>query len=173
LVGNNGLDNAPDANANPDKTRYTDELYFTLAGPSENAEEQKLVSVRYHHVVRKLENGLIFHDQIGHWMYEASTNLVMHSLSIPRAVCLLAGGECKEEKGGAHFKVEARQGDPTFGVAQSPFMLKKAKTIKFRMELSVTQDTLEYQQNTTLEIVGKTFEHSDSSILHKVTYDSD
>jgi hypothetical protein len=31
-VGNKGLDNAPDANANPDKTAYTDEFVFTVAG---------------------------------------------------------------------------------------------------------------------------------------------
>jgi len=59
-VGNKGLDNAPDADANPDKSSFTDEMTFTVAGPAENAEEQGLVSIKYHHVVRKLENGLYF-----------------------------------------------------------------------------------------------------------------
>jgi len=43
-IGNKGLDNAPDANANPDKTFFTDEMVFTASGPAENAEEQNLVS---------------------------------------------------------------------------------------------------------------------------------
>ena len=62
------LDIAPDADANPDNTPFTNEIVFTLAGMTENAEEQKLVAVKYHHVVCKAENGHIFHDQIGHWI---------------------------------------------------------------------------------------------------------
>jgi hypothetical protein len=98
-IGNKGLDNAPDANASSNKTLFTDEITFTVSGPVKNAEEQNLVSIKYHHIVRKLENGRIFHDQIGHWIYEKNTNTIMHSLSIPRAVCLLAGGKYIEDNG--------------------------------------------------------------------------
>jgi len=170
-VGNKGLDNAPDSDANPDKTGYTDEINFTVAGPAENAEEQELVAIRYHHIVRKRENGLIFHDQIGHWIYEHDTGIIMHSLSIPRAVCLLAGGQYEEKDGEGVFIVEAKQGSETFGVVQSPFMLNKAKTTAFKMELSVKDNRLAYREVTSLEIYGKTFEHSDESVLHRVTYD--
>ena len=172
-VGNKGLDNAPDSNANPDKTEFTDELTFTVSGPAENAEEQELVSLRYHHLVRKLENGLIFHDQIGHWIYEPKTQTIMHSLSIPRAVSLLAGGKYEEKNGEGIFVVEAKQGSETFGIVQSPFMLEKAKTTAFKMALSVKDNKLTYSETTSLEIYGKTFEHTDSSVLRKVTYDQD
>jgi len=84
--GNKGLDVAPDAAANSDKSAYSDELIVTPSGPAENAEEQQLVSVKYHHLVRKKATGRVFHDQIGHWIYEASTGLIMHSLTIPRSV---------------------------------------------------------------------------------------
>jgi len=123
-VGNKGLDNAPDADANPDETSFSDEMIFTISGPSENAEEQNLVSIRYHHVVRKLENGRIFHDQIGHWIYEKKTNIIMHSLSIPRAVCLLAGGEYEESGGVSIFNVEAKAGSQTYGIMQQRKHLK-------------------------------------------------
>ncbi|HED33008.1 MAG TPA: DUF1794 domain-containing protein [Gammaproteobacteria bacterium] len=172
-IGNRGMDKAPDANANPDKTGFTDEINFTIAGPAENAEEQELVAIKYHHVVRKLENGLIFHDQIGHWIYEHSTRNIMHSLSIPRAVCILAGGKYKESNGESIFNVEAKQGSETFGIVQSPFMIEKAKTTAFRMALSVKKNELKYHEVTSLEIYGKTFEHSDESILYRVTYDQD
>ncbi len=170
-IGNKGMDNAPDSNANPDKTGFTDEINFTVSGPSENAEEQELVTIRYHHVVRKLENGQIFHDQIGHWIYEPATKNIMHSLSIPRAVCLLAGGQYEENDGEGIFNVEAKQGSETFGIVQSPFMLNKAKTTAFRMELSVKGNELKYREQTSLEIYGKTFEHTDESVLHRVVYD--
>ena len=62
-IGNRGLDDAPDANANSDKTAFTDELTFSIAGPAENGEEQNLVALRYHHVVRKKENGKRLHKR--------------------------------------------------------------------------------------------------------------
>ena len=172
-VGNKGLDNAPDASANPDRTPFTDEIVFTPSGPAENAEEQDLVSVRYHHIVRKLENGRIFHDQIGHWIYEKSTNTIMHSLSIPRAVCLLAGGEYKEDSGLSIFDVEAQAGSPVYGIVQSQFMLEKATTKAFKMRLTVKGNELKYREVTSLHIYGKDFEHSDESTLTRVIYDQD
>ena len=172
-IGNRGLDNAPDADANPDETPYTDEITFTPSGPAENAEEQDLVSVRYHHVVRKLEDGHIFHDQIGHWIYEKSTNIIMHSLSIPRAVCVLAGGEYREDNGTSIFNVEAEAGSQTYGIVQSPFMLEKATTKAFKMSMSVKGDELSYREVTSLHIYGKDFEHSDESTLYRVTYEQD
>ena len=172
-IGDKGLDNAPDAKANPDKTNFTDEITFTIAGPAENAEEQQLVAIKYHHIVRKIENGLIFHDQIGHWIYEPGTKNIMHSLSIPRGVCLLAGGKYKESNGEGVFNVEAKQGSETFGIVQSPFMIEKAKTTAFRMELSVKNNVLKYREITSLEIYGKKFEHSDESVLQRVTYDQE
>ena len=172
-IGNKGLDNAPDANAEPDKNAYTDELTFTLAGAAENAEEQELVAVSYHHLVRKNENGLIFHDQIGHWIYEPETGLIMHSLTIPRAICLLAGGQFEQEGDESIFKVEANAGSETFGIVQSPFMVEKARTTAFHMRLSVKGNELHYKETTFLHIYGKDFEHEDESRLKRVTYDLD
>jgi hypothetical protein len=172
-VGSKGLDAAPDINANPDKTAFTDEMVFTVAGSTENAEEQKLVSVKYHHVVRKLDNGHIFHDQIGHWIYEKKTNVIMHSLSIPRAVCLLAGGECQEKEGETIFDVSAKAGSQTYGILQSPFMLEKAKTKEFKMNLSVKGNVLSYHEVTSLHIYGKDFDHVDKSTLFRVTYEQE
>lgn len=171
--GNTGLDIAPDNKSNPDKTPFTNEIIFTAAGTAENAEEQKLVAVKYHHVVRKAENGHIFHDQIGHWVYESATNVIMHSLTIPRGVCLLAGGVFKENALGSVFEVEASAGSDTYGIVQSPFMFEKAKTNAFLMKMVVKGDELSYHEITSLHIYGKDFEHVDSSTLQRVTYDQD
>ncbi len=172
-IGNRGLDNAPDANADPDLSDYTDELTFTLAGRAENAEEQELAAVRYHHMVRKNENGLIFHDQIGHWIFEAETGLVIHSLTIPRAVCVLAGGTLTQNGDETIFDVKATAGSDTFGVIQSPFMLEKAKTKAFHMIMKINKNELSYEETTSLFIYGKDFEHVDKSVLKRVTYDMD
>jgi len=172
-IGERGLDKAPDANADPDSTPFTDELMFTVAGPAKNAEEQELVAVKYHHVVRKQENGLIFHDQIGHWIYEPSTGLVMHSLSIPRAVCVLAGGSIEKTGDETIFEVESKAGSETFGIVQSPFMAEKARTTAFHMRLSVKGNEMNYEETTSLHIYGKDFKHVDKSTLKRITYDFD
>lgn len=170
-IGDKGLDIAPDANANPDLSPFTDEITFTVAGRAENAEEQELVVLKYHQVVRKQENGLIFHDQIGHWMYEPATGLVMHSLTIPRGVCVLAGGSVEVQDNKFSFDVKAKQGCETFGILQSPFMFEKAKTTAFEMKLEVKGNILNYKEIISLMIYDKKFEHSDENILHRITYD--
>ncbi len=172
-IGVRGVDLAPEQDGGIERSKFIDELTFVPAGPATNAEEQELVSVRYHHLVRREENGLIFHDQIGHWIYEPSSGLIMHSLTIPRAVTLLAGGEIELGQAGWKAKVEAKSGSDDFGISQSPFMNQKAKTTAFEMSLSVTEDTLNYQQTTYLEIYGASFDHKDSSLLRKLTYDLD
>jgi hypothetical protein len=172
-IGTRGIDVAPDADGQPDRTKFTDELEFIPSGPAENAEEQELVSVRYHHVVRKEENGKIFHDQIGHWIYEPGTGLIMLSLSIPRAVAVLAGGQLVESDSGWVAAVKASAGASDFGIVQSPFMLEKAKTRAFEMTLTVGDEVLSYEQTTYLHIYGVDFDHIDKSLLRKVSYDQD
>lgn len=170
-VGNHGLDNAPDANANPDLSPYVDELTFTLGGPAENAEEQQLVTLMYHHVVRKQDGGKIFHEQVGHWLYEPATDVIMHSLSIPRGVCLLAGGRLQRSGDDCIFDVTATAGSDSYGIVQSPFMLDSAKTKSFHLRMSVNGDQLSYRQIMSLHIYGKDFEHIDESTLQRVVYD--
>ncbi|WP_241087453.1 hypothetical protein [Candidatus Vondammii sp. HM_W22] len=69
------------------------------------------------------------------------------------------------------FNVEAKAGSDTFGIVQSPFMLEKAKTKAFRINLSVKDCELNYHEVTSLHIYGKDFEHVDESILFRVKYD--
>ena len=157
--GQKGLDNAPDNKANPDISAFSDELTFSVAGRAENAEEQ--------------ENGLIFHDQIGHWIYEHSTGLIMHSLTIPRAVCLLAGGSVTQNNDEYVFDVNSKAGSETFGIVQSPFMIEKAKTKAFHMKMVVKGNILSYEETTSLFIYDKDFEHVDKSSLMRISYDLD
>lgn len=168
--GEKGLDVSPEPDGE-DKNAYYDEITFAPSGAPENAEEQVLVTVRYHQLVRKRSNGKIFHDQIGHWTYEPKTGAITHSLTIPRAVCLLAGGKLGNDGAKTVFQVEATAGSETFGIVQSPFMLEKAKTTAFSMTLKVEGDELSYEETTSLDIYGRKFEHTDGCALLRVVYD--
>ncbi len=167
-TGINGRNSAPDAAGNTKVSSYTDELSFELAGGVHNAGEQYLVALEYRHIASSPE-GNVIHRQTGHWLYEAEAGLVMHSLSVPRGVCLLAGGNFFESDGELSFVVEAKQGDPTFGIVQSPFMVNKARTLRFEMALNLTGNTLEYSQATTIELAGRQFKHTDSSVLQRLS----
>lgn len=168
--GDKGLDLSPEPDGE-DKNAYYDEITFSPSGAAENAEEQNLVAVRYHQQVRKHKNGKIFHEQVGHWIYEPATGMLVQSLSIPRAVSVLAGGQLVTNGDETIFEVEAKADSDNFGIAQSPFMLEKAKTTAFTITLKVAGDEMSYQQTTSLDIYGRQFEHTDGCSLIRVVYD--
>ncbi|MBT3884598.1 MAG: hypothetical protein HOF70_07440, partial [Rhodospirillaceae bacterium] len=93
---------------------------------------------------------------------------VMHSLVIPRAVCVLAGGKFTGEKdadGRIVINVAASLDDESWKIIQSPFMLENARTREFRQEVLIGQGRLSYSETTILDIYGKEFEHTDQNEL--------
>jgi hypothetical protein len=92
---------------------------------------------------------------------------VMQSLQIPRAVGVIAGGNHTGATGGGSvtLEVSAKLGDERWGILQSPFMAKEARTTEFRHRLTIDGDRLSYAQTTVLEIYGKSFDHTDENTL--------
>jgi len=166
--GDKGLDVAPKPDGREEQHPYFETLSFTAIGNAVNAGKQKLAVLRYQQVVRRKADGEIFHDETGYWMWDASSSTVMHSLAIPRAVCVLAGGSwAAEEDAGERVSlvVAAKQDDPDWRIVQSPFMRDHARTLEFRHEIVVEQDRLSYRETMLLEIYSKTFEHTDGNEL--------
>ena len=97
----------------------------------------------------------------------------MLSLTIPRAVCVLAGGTLTVDDNATLMEVRAESGSDTFGVVQSPFMLEKAKTKAFEMTFSFNAETINYTETTFLSIYGQDYDHVDKSQLRRVSYDLD
>ena len=97
------------------------------------------------------------------------SDTIMCAFSIPRGVSLLAGGTYeKSADGETTIQVSSKLDDPDWGIVQSPFMKEKAKTLAFKRELKLSGNTLSYTQETTVEIYGRTFAHSDNNTLTKV-----
>ena len=137
-------------------------------GDVTNAEEQTLVGVHYRQIVTRKSTGKIFHDETGYWMWDAETETIMHSLVIPRAVCVLAGGRYtgeKDTKGRLIFHVEARADDEKWKIIESPFMKEKASTTAFSHKLIFGNGSMSYSETTIVDIFGKTFEHIDENDL--------
>ncbi len=148
-----------------EESPYYETLVFTPIGDVENAESQVLAVLRYQQIVRRKSNGEVFHDQTGYWIWDAREGLVMQSIAIPRAVCVLAGGRYSDAGSPVTLAVAAKLGDPDWGIIQSPFMRDQAKTIAFRHELRVADGILSYSETTSLEIYGRSFEHTDENRL--------
>lgn len=170
--GQKGMDIAPDPNEADgiERNPYYETIVFEAIGDAENAETEVLAVVRYHQVVSRKSNDEVFHDQVGYWIYKKSESLVMHSLSIPRAVSLLAGGSAAVNGSETTLTVKAALGDPDWGVIQSPFMRDNASTKAFEMTMIVDGDKMNYRESTILEIYGnKSFDHKDKSELVRVS----
>ena len=81
----------------------------------------------------------------------------------------MAGVEFSENSANeTTFNVSAKLDDPSFGIIQSPFMMKKAKTMTFQRDLKVSDNKLYYKQETTVDIYGKIFNHTDTNQLTKI-----
>lgn len=148
-----------------EESPYFDVIKIEPVGDVTNAEEQTLVIVRYHQSVYRKADKEQFHDEIGYWIWNPANKTVMQSLLIPRAVGLLAGGKVTEAKGSVTFKVGAGVDNKDWGIIQSPFMQKKAKTLQFSHTVTVKGNTMTYTESTKLEIYGKTFNHTDGNTL--------
>ena len=165
--GDKGLDIAPEPDGS-EQSAYYETITFCPVGHVTNAETQVLAALHYRQIVKRQSNGETFHDETGYWMWDAASGIVMHALTIPRGVSVLAGGrhDGREQNDGNYvLEVEATENDPAWQIIQSPFMRDRARTTAFHHRITVGNDKLSYQETTTVAIYGKVFEHSDSNEL--------
>lgn len=165
--GDKGLDVAPEPGG-AEHTPYYETITFTAIGDVTNAEVQTLAVLHYRQIVQRKADDSVFHDETGYWMWDANKKIIMHSLTIPRAVNLLAGAEHngqKESDGNYVLAVTAGIDDPDWAIIQSPFMKDNARTISFHQRLSVGNGKLSYTETMIIDIYGKKFTHTDNNEL--------
>lgn len=166
--GDKGLDVAPEPDG-VEETPYYEVIVFEAAGDVENYVVQRLAIVRYHQVVMRKSNGEVFHDQLGYWLWDRASKTVIQTLTIPRGVCVTAGGTATgSAPGPIVLEVRAALGDRDWPVAQSPFMRDHASTVAFHHTLTLEGDRLRYAETTTLDIYGQPrFAHEDANELQR------
>ncbi|MCP3908863.1 MAG: FABP family protein [Oceanicoccus sp.] len=168
--GEKGMDIAPEEDGSKKENPFSEEIVFEIVGDVTNAGKQTLGVVRYHQKVYHKKDGQQFHDQLGYWVWDPAAGTVMFTLTIPRAVSLVAGGDFdigSMDDDAVSITVESEEGGD-WGVAQSPFMRDNAKTTGFKINLEVDGDKMSYSQTTFLDIYGRKFDHTDNSTLVKV-----
>ena len=167
--GDKGMDIAPDVDGQEDNPYYETLTIEPVDIEIENADEQDLLAVRYHQIVREKADDAVSHSETGYWIWDESENTIMNSFSIPRGLSVLAGGEFSESKDSNEliFSVRADRDNPDWGIVQSPFLKKKANTIAFQRIIKVSDGVLSYEQEMTIDIYGKVFLHKDENVLTK------
>lgn len=165
--GDKGMDIAPE----PDGTEenpYYETITFTEGGDLKNAELQLLSVVHYRRIVKRKSNDEVFHDETGYWMWDVNQKIIMHSLTIPRAVSLLAGAKFDESNQSAHklvIEVSAGIDNNDWGIIQSPFMKENALTKEYKQIITIENGQMTYSETTMLAIYGREFEHTDQNVL--------
>jgi hypothetical protein len=164
--GDSGLDVAPDPDGeeiNP----YYETILFEAVDTVTNAEKQTVAAVRYHQVVSRKSTRKVFHNETGYWSWDPATGIVMHSLTIPRGLCVLAGGTAPATFDGDNvtLDVAASETGDEWRIIQSPFMRDKARATKFDHHLTVCDDELSYAETTVVEIFDKVVDHTDENTL--------
>jgi hypothetical protein len=130
---------------------------------------QLFYGLRYHsHMTKPGEVGT-YHGQVGYWLWEPATGLVIHSFTIPRGQVVLAQGQAAA--GDTRFEVAAERGTTVAGICSTPFLEAAFRTDSFRMTITANPDgTWSYFQDTVMQIRGRDepFHHTDENTLTKV-----
>jgi hypothetical protein len=165
--GDKGLDVAPDPDG-IENNPYYETITFSAIGDVTNAETQCLAAIHYRQIVKRKSDDKVFHDETGYWMWDAASKVIMHSLTIPRAVSVIAGGVhsgVHNPDGTTVLEVSASIDDNNWTIIQSPFMKENAKTTNFTHKITIGKNELSYSETTVVTIYGNVFQHTDQNTL--------
>ena len=165
--GTRGMDVKPKAQG-PKQQTFVERMELQPTDPFTNG-PQLLYGLRYHTHITKPEQVKTYHEQVGYWLWEPATGTVIHTLTIPRGMVLMASGHAAPDA--TQFELTATQGLDTWGICSSPFLDHAFKTIEFKIAVAIHPDgTWEYNEDTVLQIQGQSepFHHTDLNLLSKV-----
>jgi hypothetical protein len=130
---------------------------------------QLLYGLRYHTHITKPNEIDTFHDQVGYWLWEPATSIVIQTIAIPRAQVALLSGYA--EAGDTSFSLHAERGSAIYGICSSRFLDQAFKTVEVHLAITINSDgTWSYKEDTVLEVQGRAeqFHHVDRHTLTKV-----
>jgi hypothetical protein len=142
-------------------------MVFEPTGRVDN-HQQKLFGLRYSTKAWRIGSPNPFHEELGYWMYEPATGLIVRCFMPPRGLTVLAGGTASADA--RKFSLEARAGDEVFGICSSPFLTTEFKTVRYTLEVElVDDDTLRYESHVFLKVKGREalFDHVDANTLRR------
>jgi len=165
--GPRGADINPKADG-PEHRVYSETLEAQPIDPQANG-PQLFYGLRYHQHVNTREEDITFHDQVGYWLWEPATGLVLQTIAIPRGQVAIAAGRATPEA--RKLVLEAVRGQTEYGICSTTFLELAFRTESYRIEVEFHDDgSWSYVQDTMLMVRGRDtlFEHRDRNRLSKV-----
>jgi hypothetical protein len=163
--GKMGVDVNPKADG-PERREFIERIELQPIDPQANG-PQLLYGLRYHTRIIASDEDTTFHDQVGYWLWEPATGLVMQSLAIPRGQVALASGHAAPDAN--QLVLTATRGTTEYGIASTTFLEAAFRTDAYRIEVNFNPDgSWSYILDTTLMVHGKPFPHRDINTLVKL-----
>ena len=165
--GSKGVDLNPKADG-PERREYIERIEMHPIDPQANG-PPLFYGLRYHvHIVASDEDGT-FHDQIGYWLWEPATGLVLQTLTIPRGQVAIASGHAAPDA--SSLTVTATRGQTEYGICSTAFLEYAFRTDRYQLEVVFNPDgSWRYVSDTMLLVRGRPepFQHRDRNTLAKV-----
>jgi hypothetical protein len=165
--GRKGVDVNPKADG-PERREFLERIEMQPIDPQPNG-PQLLYGLRYHVHIATEDEDTTFHDQVGYWLYEPATGLIMQTLAIPRGQVALAAGRATPD--GQGLVVRAERGGPGYGICSTDFLEWAFRTDSYELTVTFNADgTWSYVSDTMLAVRGRPepFRHRDRNTLRKV-----
>jgi hypothetical protein len=162
-----GIDINPKAEG-PERREYIERIAMQPIDPQANG-PQLFYGLRYHVHINTAEEDITFHDQVGYWLWEPATGLVLQSLTIPRGQTALASGRAKP--GDMTLVVSATRGQTNYGICSTDFLEHAFRTDSYRLEITFNPDgSWSYISDTMLKVRGQDalFQHRDRNTLVRI-----
>ncbi|HWV60193.1 MAG TPA: heme-binding beta-barrel domain-containing protein [Sphingopyxis sp.] len=165
--GQRGVDINPKADG-PETREYYERIELQPIDPQANG-PQLFYGLRYHLHVNTREEDIAFHDQVGYWLYEASTGLILQTLAIPRGQIAIAAGHAEPDA--KQLMVKAERGQSEYGICSTTFLELAFRTDAYQLTIDFHDDgSWSYVSDTTLIVKGRDepFLHRDRNRLVKI-----
>ncbi|MFT4027266.1 MAG: heme-binding beta-barrel domain-containing protein [Novosphingobium sp.] len=165
--GRKGVDVNPKADG-PERREFYERIEMQPIDPQANG-PQLLYGLRYHLHINTEEEDTTFHDQVGYWLWEPATGLIMQTLTIPRGQTAIAGGHAAADAD--RLSLKATRGATDYGICSTTFLEEAFRTDEYRIEVEFHADgTWSYVSDTMLMVRGtdSLFRHRDTNTLTKV-----
>ncbi len=171
--GEGGVDVSPSDYPPTDRcaveSKFREKMVFEPMGRVDN-HEQQLFGLRYSTRAWRIGGENPFHEELGYWLWDPASQLVIRSFMPPRGITVMAGG--RVEPDAREFRLEAESGSEIFGICSNPFLEKEFKTVRYTLHLKlVDEETLFYDEHMWLKIPSKQelFDHRDVHTLKRTS----
>jgi hypothetical protein len=165
--GYRGIDLNPKADG-PEQRNYYERIEMQPIDPQTNG-PQLFYGLRYHVHINTREEQIAFHDQVGYWLWEPATELILQTVAIPRGQVAIAAGHA--EPNATKLILTAERGQTDYGICSTTFLELAFRTDSYRIEVDFHSDgTWSYLSDTSLLVKGRTepFAHRDRNTLTKI-----